>query len=135
MTDPQGERNIRVLMFSGEQNDWPIYGEKYLARAKKLGFKDILTGKEKVPNNTDAATLDPSNNADKAKIKLRELNERAYEDLLLSMDGETIKGKIAFRIVRGAKTSDIKDGDARQAWIRLEKKYDSKSVTKRLMLR
>ena len=125
----------QMFLFNGETKDWPIFSEKYLARARKLGFKDILTGKEKVPNDTEAQGLSTTRTADKPKLDSRAANEKAYEDLLLSIDGKTTKGKIAFRIVKGAKSTDFKDGNARQAWERLCKKYDSKSVTKRLMLR
>ena len=40
------------------------------------------------------------------------MNEDAYEDLILSIKGETEIGRVVFQIVRGAKTDELADGDA-----------------------
>ena len=70
----------------------------------------------------------------KAKEKLRDLNEEAYEDLILSITGETDAGRVAFQIVRGSK-SKIKDSDTHEAWTRLTKKYEKKTTPLRLILK
>ena len=49
--------------------------------------------------------IDTSTTRGKEMKKLRELNETAYEDLILFIDGSTDAGRVAFSIVRGAKTS------------------------------
>jgi hypothetical protein len=36
---------IRVITFCGKVNEWPIWSEKFLAKAKRYGFKDVLLGK------------------------------------------------------------------------------------------
>jgi hypothetical protein len=33
---------IQVLPFSGKKDEWPIWSEKFLAKAKRSGFKDML---------------------------------------------------------------------------------------------
>jgi hypothetical protein len=60
-------------------------------------------------------------------------NPKPY--LLLLIDGEQASGRVAFNIVRGAKTSDLTDGDAALAWKRLSDKYEPKSAPSRLALK
>ena len=50
------------------------------------------------------------------KEKLRELNEEAYKDLVLSINGETEIVCIVFQLVCRAKTNQHKDGNTREAW-------------------
>ena len=33
---------IRVLNFSGRKEEWPTWSEKFLAKAKRSGIKDVL---------------------------------------------------------------------------------------------
>ena len=40
-----GEGTIKVIPFSENKRDWPIWSEKFLARGDVKGYKDILTGK------------------------------------------------------------------------------------------
>jgi hypothetical protein len=40
---------IRVISFFGKVDEWPIWSEKFLAKAKKYGFKDVLVGKLSTP--------------------------------------------------------------------------------------
>jgi hypothetical protein len=35
---------IRVLHFSGRKEEWPSWNEKFLAKAKRSGIKDLLLG-------------------------------------------------------------------------------------------
>jgi hypothetical protein len=44
---------IRVLNFSGRKEDWPSWNEKFLAKAKRSGIKDILLGKVEIPTSLD----------------------------------------------------------------------------------
>jgi hypothetical protein len=41
--------NIRVIPFCGKVDKWPIWSEKFLAKAKSYGFKDLLLGKLSIP--------------------------------------------------------------------------------------
>ena len=36
------ERSIRVISFSGKKTDWDMWEEKFLARARRRGFKQVL---------------------------------------------------------------------------------------------
>jgi hypothetical protein len=41
--------DIRVIPFCGKIEEWPIWSERFLAKAKRCGFKDLLLGKLSVP--------------------------------------------------------------------------------------
>jgi hypothetical protein len=41
--------SIWVLSFSGKKDEWTIWSEKFLAKAKRSGFKDVLLSKVNIP--------------------------------------------------------------------------------------
>jgi hypothetical protein len=117
---------IRVLIFLGNKDDWPIWSERFLAKAKRQGYKDLLHGKCVVPKNNEV--IDDKTDVGKAKSKILDANELAYTKLVLSMDVKKASGKVAFNIVKGCKMKDYEDGNAVMAWERLKKKYQSTSA-------
>ena len=129
----EDKSSIKIAPFSGKQTDWPVWREKFMARARRKGYKNILIGKDKAPD--DSEMLDKTNAAHKEKIALRDANEMAYEALLLLIDGEQATGRVAFNIVRGSKTEELADGDAALAWKRLCDKYEPRSAPSRLALK
>jgi hypothetical protein len=40
---------IRVIPFCGKVNEWPVWSDKFLAKVKRYGFKDLLQGKLSIP--------------------------------------------------------------------------------------
>ena len=132
MSEDNADKTIAKFTFSGKKVDWAVWSEKFLARARRKDYKKILKGTAIVPS--DSESIDASTTAGKEKQKLRELNELAYEDLILFIDGTTDAGRVAFSIVRGSKTNNLRDGDACEAWKRLNDKYESKSAPSRLKL-
>ena len=36
---------IRVIPFCGKADEWPMWNEKFMAKAKRYGLKDVLGGK------------------------------------------------------------------------------------------
>jgi hypothetical protein len=46
MTDTN---TIRVIPFCDKVEEWPIWSERFLAKAKRCGFKDLLLGKLLIP--------------------------------------------------------------------------------------
>jgi hypothetical protein len=41
---------IQVLSFSGSKDEWPTWSEKFLAKAKRSGIKDVfIVGKGSYP--------------------------------------------------------------------------------------
>jgi hypothetical protein len=104
-----------------------------MARDDRIGYKKILEGKIAILSQHDNETaeakdpIDRSDN-DKKTIENNRLNDKAYEDLLLSIDGETKTGKVAFNLVDNAVTSANPEGDSKIAWDRLINKYAPKTA-------
>ena len=82
-----------------------------------------------------AKTDKSSKDKKEACEKLRALNEEAYEDLLFAMPGDTDKGKVVFNIVSLGKTKAFKDGDAREVWKKLLKKFEPNTAPNCLISR
>ena len=78
------DRAIQVIVFSGEPEEWNYWEEKFLVRASKKGFKDVLTGIIQAPD--DSETLDLSTAAGKEKNEVKKQNVLAFEELILSID-------------------------------------------------
>ena len=99
------EKTTRILPFSGKKEHWAVWEEKFLARAKRKGYKDILLGKKEAPKDSD--TYDTSNDAGKELQRRRDANELGFEELILSIDGKTKVGKVASSLVKEAKTQTM----------------------------
>ena len=103
---------IKIIPFHGKKKLFQQWSGKFLAAARVRGYADVLTGKVKVlPENEDLED-------DKEKLKARSNNEKAYTDLVLSMEDE-----VCFSYVDGAKSTMLPSGDAALAWKRLNSKY------------
>jgi hypothetical protein len=109
MTDKIDEKPIRTIPFDGKQSNWRMWSRKCLARAAMKAFKDVLLGLVQVP--PDSKVLDPSDPSDKVELKARTQNQQAHGDLLLCMDDI-----VAFGAADEARTDELPDGDAAQAW-------------------
>ena len=111
MSDSKGEiKTLRVIAFSGKEADWHFWSKKFLAKARRSGFRDILLGNSTVPKEDEDVS------ADKTKEKLREQNELGFEELLLSMDINSSAGKVAFNVVDRATSDDSPSGSSALAW-------------------
>ncbi len=118
--------SMKVITFSGKKRDWDAWEEKFLAKAKRKGYKELLQGKLTIPVDSDVLDLD--GDEDKEKIDIQEKNELAYGELILSMDTRESAGKVAFSIVRQSKSKDYPDGNAKVAWKDLRRKYAPTTV-------
>ena len=114
--------SIRVIPFCGKVDEWPIWSERFLAKSKRFGFKDLLLGKLSIP--TADEEIDVESESGKKKSVIIELNEIAYSELILSIDIKTSSGKVAFNLIKGCKSKDYPDGNAALAWERLKNKYE-----------
>jgi hypothetical protein len=108
---------IRVIPFCRKADEWPIWNEKFMAKAKRYGFKDKLS----IPNADEE--FDKELDMGKKMLNAIELKEVAYTELLLSIDVKTSNGKIAFNIVIGCKSKDHPDSNAAMAWDKDKNKY------------
>ena len=111
----------KVIIFSGKKVEWPLWSEKFLARANRKGYKDILVGTETVPDDNEDISLETDQEIKKSKLELRRLNEEAYEDLVLAVDGKTDVGRLVFSLIKGSKSENFAGGSAREAWKRIVK--------------
>jgi len=115
------EKSLKVIAFSGKQDDWKFWEVKFLARARRKGFREILLGKETIPKDDEKFNLtDPK---EKALSEIRDKNELAFEELVLSIDTSSGDGRVAFQAVCCCKNDDYKNGNAADAWARLTAKY------------
>ena len=126
------DKTLKLPRFSGKQEDWQIWSEKFLIRAKRKGYKDLLLGKVIIPKDDESST-DARTDAEMDAI--RELNELAFEEIEMGIDTEKKAGRVAFDYVRMSKTDDYTDGNCKMAWDRLKAKFESKQAPTRLLLR
>ena len=59
------------------------------------------------------SALEGDEDLDNKIVRLGELNELAYEGLILSIDISFSVGKVAFELVKNAKSEDFLEGTAR----------------------
>ena len=107
-----------------------------MARSKKKGYKKLLTGKENIPTaeEYEKAVADGRESWDDI-IKFNDLNEEAFEDIILSIDDTTKQGKVAFSLVKTCKTAKYPEGNCKLAWDRLVAKYSPKTAPSLLKLK
>jgi gag-polypeptide of LTR copia-type/Zinc knuckle len=124
----QGETSIKVVLFAGKMADWTTWEEKFLARAKRWGYKEILLGKVEIPTeemleNKNKESEPISEEEIRRHWYIMDLNDNRYSDLVLSMDTSMNAGRVAFSLVRASKSKDYPDGNIAVAWSKLKKKY------------
>ena len=116
---------IKVLKFTGKESEWDHLSEKCIALARSRGFAGILLGTGQAPNADE--DIDRKKNDGgyelteaerKEKKRLRQANGNAYINLQLSCE------ELPFDMVSLAKTEELPDGCARDAWERLTSEYD-----------
>ena len=61
------ESNSKELSFNGKKQEWELWEEKFMAQAKRQGYKHILLGKVSIPGLE--AILDELDDSDKVKIQ------------------------------------------------------------------
>ncbi len=123
---------IQIISFDGSALNWPDWELKFLARAQQKDFAGILRGTMQVP--LAAKSFNVSKPDEKILKKHRDVNNYAYEELLLSIMMTMDEGHVAFHIVTGAVDTDLPDGNAALVWKRLKDKYAPKLTPKKLEL-
>ena len=130
----------KTMKFSGESEDWAVWKTKFLTRARRRGHKNILIGVNIVPTDERAVIIEAQEGAEFKKatancIALREQNLETYEDLMLAMTSDSVKGRVVFSIVEQCANEKFEDGDSRQAWVDLEDKFEAKNAPTRFILK
>ena len=121
--DEKSGETVRLIKFDGSETAWHEWSIKTLQLAKSKGFRHVYA-KDTKPIDDDAYLV----STDDDEKKKYELNDKAYQLLILSVSG------IAFGIVNSAKTDDLMDGDAFLAWQYLEDRYAPHQVTDLIQL-
>ena len=94
-------RTIRVLEFSGKDEDWNRWSKTFLATAKHKEFSNALM---KMAGG---------------KAPTAEENTQAYNELLFSC-----RDNVTFGIIDEATSKMFPEGDGRVAWQNLKDKYE-----------
>jgi hypothetical protein len=116
-----------IMRFDGKKTSWVAWEEKFLAKARPKGYKDILQGKTIIPQTNLSEEEESALTAEEKAVRGK--NEDGYSDLINAMDTSTLLGKNAFNLVRGSKSPEFQDGNIRKAWERLTKRYSPKTST------
>jgi hypothetical protein len=77
-------RAFRVIPFYGKGDEWPTWNKKFLAKAKRCGFKDLLLRKLSIAKTDEVYEVEIE--VRKKKRIITDLNEFAYTELILSID-------------------------------------------------
>ena len=51
------EKNLKVIAFSGKQEDWKFWEVKFLAKMRHKGFREILLGTVTIPKDSEIFDL------------------------------------------------------------------------------
>jgi hypothetical protein len=70
-----------ALNFSGRKEEWLSWSEKFLAKAKRSGIKDVLLGKIEIPTCLDV--IDEKTEEGHRLSRIINLNENALKELIL----------------------------------------------------
>ncbi len=90
----------------------------FLGQGKRKGYTKLLLCRKDQVGVNKVTTVEEYNAAfglsdykKKNVVKLGELNELAYEDLILSINGNTTLGRVAFNLVKNCKTDEYPEGN------------------------
>jgi transposase InsO family protein len=122
------EKSIKIIPFSGKQDDYYMWASKFQARAMFKGYLGLLTGTDVAP--ADDATIDETTDAGKKLMKLRKANMEGFSELILSCESP-----VAHRLVKMSVSEELPNGDLSLAWKRLEGKYQPKTKTSLVKLK
>jgi hypothetical protein len=93
-----------------------------LAKERRSGIKDIILDKVTIPKNNEEGN--EKTDEGKNKLKISDLNQLAYTELILSINIRISSGESAFNMVKGCKNKDYTECHADMAWERLKNKYE-----------
>jgi gag-polypeptide of LTR copia-type len=79
-------------------------------------------GRVEIPTRLDV--INEKTEKGKRLIRISDLNEIAFTELILSINVSNSNGKIGFGIVKGCKSKEFEDGNAALDREKLKKKYD-----------
>jgi hypothetical protein len=81
--------SIQVLPFSGKKDEWPISSEKFFAKAKRSGYKDVSLAKVNITETDEYIILKTE---EEIFTKNADLNKIVYKGLMLLIDVRGSRG-------------------------------------------
>jgi hypothetical protein len=123
MTDQHDKIYVKIPTFDGDKEQWRTFKTKmqsYLAR-NQVGVR--LRWTQDVPDDTEDLT-DQTDRVKKAKLQIRELNEKATSILLGSVETRDKAGMVVFSMVKKMMKIDYASGDFKKAWKSMNTKYE-----------
>ena len=126
------EVNLRLLPFKGKSEEWRMWSGKFLSKARKKGYRDILLGRKMRLEDGSGSGSDGALTAEEIKKneEIDKLNDDAYDDLIMSMED-----KVAFAKVDNARSDSYPEGCCKTAWESLVGKYKPQTVQSRAELK
>ena len=91
-------KEIRIVSFSGNVDDWPKWSKKFMAAAKLKKFANIVDESKTVPAFEEGM--------DTKDAAIRDLSQAAYCCLLYCMEDN-----VSFAFIDTAKSENLPDGD------------------------
>ena len=83
-----------------------------MARNKKKGAtRSFLLGRIHFQRSRCANVVAKSSKSRDDIVRFNDLNEEAFEDIILSIDHTTKQGKVAFSLVKNCKTAKYREGN------------------------
>ena len=124
------EMSILIIELLGKKTDWESWSKKFLLHGMWKVYKKLLVSSGSASGMDIILTQDKNENVlkgnmdlDKKITTLGELKELAYKNLTLLINTSSSVGKVAFGIVRNAKSADFSKGNCKIMWDRLISKY------------
>ena len=105
-------KTLKIIPFTGKDEEWHRWSRTFLATATAKGYRDILT-----PGTTEAVPDSTRNN-------------QAFSDLILSCQEDVI-----FGIVNESVSTTFPGGDAKMAWDNLYERFEPKTGSEKSRLR
>ena len=110
MTDKS--KAIRIIAFSGKQEDWNCWSKQFLATETARGHREVLKPK-------DPKVRQDSND-----------NNKVYAHLMMACEDD-----VMFGIIEEAMLDEFPEGDARLAWSNLYKKFEPNTGGRKVRLK
>ena len=119
-------KSIKVYKFNNTKENWHEFALKFRVIADTRGYWGIIDGTMVPPDEQITITVTAENKGDalkgkKDKLKARTANKMGYRDLVMSTEG------ISLNIVENAVSEELTKGDLKNAWERLERRWNLKT--------
>jgi len=117
-----------IPTFDGKKANFLIWKTKFMARAKKRGYRDLLNGTTTLRSAKDMEAEGVTSKMESEQQVAESMNEVAFDEMATALETKTAQGKIAFNSLRRTMTKEFPDGNAYTAWVNLNKKFDPVSA-------